>query len=54
MGDTGADGMSVSLEQLLPIMGVYAIVQSADMIKVIVGYILVKKGVWITNLVETE
>ena len=38
----------------LPILGVYAIVQSADMIKVIVGYILVKKGVWITNLVETE
>lgn len=38
----------------LPILGVYAIVQSADMIKVIVGYILVKKGVWITNLVDTE
>ena len=38
----------------LPILGVYAIVQSADMIKVIVGYILVKKGVWITNLVEAE
>lgn len=35
----------------LPILAIYAIVQSADMIKVIVGYILVKKGVWITNLV---
>lgn len=35
----------------LPILSIYAIVQSADMIKVIVGYILVKKGVWITNLV---
>ena len=37
----------------LPILGVYAIVQSMDMIKVIVGYILVKKGVWITNLVDS-
>lgn len=36
----------------LPILGVYAIVQSADMIKVIVGYVLVKKGIWITNLVD--
>lgn len=36
----------------LPILAIYAIVQSADMIKVIVGYVLVKKGVWITNLVE--
>lgn len=36
----------------LPVLAIYAIVQSADMIKVIVGYILVKKGVWITNLVD--
>lgn len=36
----------------LPILAIYAIVQSADMIKVIVGYILVRKGVWITNLVD--
>ncbi len=35
----------------LPVLAVYALVQSADMIKVIVGYILVRKGVWITNLV---
>lgn len=35
-----------------PVLGVYAIVQSADMIKVIVGYILIKKGVWVTNLVD--
>ena len=25
--------------------------KSADIIKVVLGYILVKKGVWITNLV---
>lgn len=36
----------------LPILGVYAIVQSADMIKVIVGYVLIQKGIWISNIVE--
>ena len=36
----------------LHIFAVYAIVQSADIIKLIVGYILIKKGVWISNLVE--
>ncbi len=38
----------------LPILAVYAIVQSADIIKVIVGYVLIKKGVWISNLVEEK
>ena len=36
----------------IPILGIYAIVQSMDVIKVVIGYILVKKGVWITNLVD--
>lgn len=36
----------------LPILLIYTIVQAADFIKVLVGYVLVKKGVWITNLVE--
>ncbi len=36
----------------LPIFAVYAIVQAADMIKVTVGYILIQKGVWISNLAE--
>lgn len=36
----------------LPIFGVYAIVQAADLIKVTVGYVLIQKGVWISNLVE--
>ena len=36
----------------LPILGVYAIVQSLDFIKLMVGYILIKKGVWITSLIE--
>lgn len=35
----------------LPILSVFAIVQSLDFIKVTVGYILVRKGVWISNLV---
>lgn len=36
----------------LPVMTVFAVVQSADFIKVAVGYVLIKKGVWISNLVE--
>lgn len=35
----------------LSILVILAIVQAADMIKVMVGLILVRKGVWITNLV---
>ena len=36
----------------LPILVVYTIIQAADFIKVSVGYVLVRKGIWITNLVE--
>ena len=36
----------------LPVIGIYAIVQAADIIKVIVGFILVKRGLWISNIVE--
>lgn len=36
----------------LPILFVYAVIQAADIIKVIVGYILIKKGLWISNIVE--
>ena len=38
----------------LPIVTIYVIVQACDMIKVVIGLILIKKGVWITNLVENE
>lgn len=50
-------GVSVSLAfalcsyTALPVLAVYALVQSADLVKVVAGHILVKKGVWITNLV---
>jgi Na+-driven multidrug efflux pump len=37
----------------VPILVVYAIVQALDFIKVCVGYVLIQKGVWITNLVES-
>ena len=37
----------------LPVIGIYAIVQAADIIKVIVGFILVKRGLWISNIVES-
>lgn len=36
----------------LPVIGIYAIVQSADIIKVIIGLILLKKGLWLSNIVE--
>lgn len=38
----------------LHIFAILAIVQSADIIKVCVGYVLIKKGVWISNLVENK
>lgn len=36
----------------LSIFAVYVMIQAADMIKVLVGYVLIQKGVWISNLVE--
>ena len=36
----------------LPVLGIYILVQLADMIKCIVGFVLVKKGVWLQNIVS--
>lgn len=36
----------------LPILPLYAIVNAADIIKVIIGYRLIKKGVWISSIVD--
>lgn len=36
----------------LPILTIYAIVQALDFIKVTIGYILIRKGVWISNIVS--
>ncbi len=38
----------------LHIFLVYGIIQAADIIKVIIGYVMIKKGVWISNLVEDK
>lgn len=35
----------------LPILVIYTVIQAVDIIKVIVGSILIKKGVWISNIV---
>lgn len=35
----------------LPVIAIYILVQVGDMIKCIVGFILVKKGVWLQNIV---
>lgn len=39
---------------VIPILAVYAIIQAADLIKVTIGAILIRKGVWISNLAEEE
>ena len=36
----------------VPILGIYVIVQALDFLKLMVGYVLIKKGVWITSLIE--
>lgn len=38
----------------LPVITIFAIVQALDFIKVTVGYVLVRKGVWISNLVNEK
>ena len=36
----------------IPILGIYGIIQALDIIKATIGYILIRKGVWIQNLVK--
>lgn len=36
----------------IPVVGVFAMVQAADIAKCIVGFILIKKGVWLQNIVS--
>lgn len=38
----------------LPILTVYAIVQAADLIKIAIGAVMIRKGIWINNLVVDE
>lgn len=36
----------------LPVIGVYVLVQSADLMKSIAGFLLLKKGIWLQNIVS--
>ncbi len=36
----------------IPIVAMFAMVQSIDLIKCVIGFVLVKKGVWLQNMVE--
>ncbi len=36
----------------LPVIAIFALVQAGDLLKCIVGFVLVKKGVWIQNIVS--
>ena len=36
----------------LPIVAVYMFVQAADIIKIVIGAIMIKKGIWVSNLAE--
>ena len=38
----------------LPVIAVYSMVQIGDWIKCFIGFILVKKGIWLQNIVERE
>lgn len=42
--------LMLSLLTDLPVLTVYAIVQSIDIIKILIGTFMIKKGIWITNL----
>ena len=38
----------------IPAVQMYVMVQAADLIKCVIGFILVRKGVWMQNIVEKE
>ena len=38
----------------LPILLIFALVQAGDWIKCVIGYVLVKKGVWIQNIIKND
>lgn len=38
----------------LPIIPLYAIVNGLDLLKCIVGYVLIKRGVWVNNIVSNQ
>lgn len=36
----------------MPVLGIFAVVQALDIIKLFVGVVLIRKGIWISNLAE--
>ena len=36
----------------LPILAVFAIVQASDILKILIGFLMIRKGVWINNLTD--
>lgn len=38
----------------MPVIMIFAMVQISDWIKCIIGFVLVKKGVWLQNIVARE
>ncbi len=43
---------SLSRFTTLPVIGVYIMVQLGDLVKCVIGFLLVKKGIWLQNIVE--
>ena len=39
-------------QEALPVAAVFALAESIDLLKCIAGYVLIKKGVWIRNIVD--
>jgi Na+-driven multidrug efflux pump len=39
---------------VLPIVPIYLLIQSLEFVKCIVGFVLIKKGVWVRNLVASQ
>ena len=40
--------------QIIPlVIGIYALVQFADIIKVIIGFFMIKSNVWLQNIVNS-
>ena len=42
----------LSLTTDLKVMQIYVIIQATDIVKIILGSIMIKKGIWIKNLAE--
>lgn len=38
----------------LSVFVIYTIIQAADILKLIIGYVLIKKGIWISNITDSD